>query len=591
MFFSNHKWNSIVFLAVSLLYTVVFFTLPKSVFWSPDEGAKFIQFHVSCGAENRLQPTPYQGRYLDPTYRFFPKAPYAFFYPQPLANGQIACHWPIWFPLISTLPFKLLGISGLYLIPLVSGLLSIFLAGILTHQLMPGTGKLAILVVGLATPVFFYSLLFWEYTWVVSLGLVALWQATKLNQTEHRWRRLLLISLMLVAAAAIRAEMIVYALVLFLAAGYLLTIQTRQHVWRNLVVMITILVSAIAIILFLYFSKLSVLSETVWFIPARYWQMIGDVWASMADYQFWLDSPVQLQALWVNSADEWGPIIPEALTRIGLLVLLSGSIFVFFSHKIVNGLVIGAAMIVGGISLYALVFAPAFRFVHSIFLPAPFLFLLFLAIPYARSSHRFDITLVVSTTVLYLVAGSIAAVMRAGAGSTIGGAEWGARYTLIIYPLGSICAIIGLYNLYQNVGSRRQKRFLVGITTILIFIGVIYQVRGIKELQNSKQTLSAYAHAIEEIDAPVVTDIWWLSASLATHFLDQEMYALSDRKALYPWLDLAATQIDTFVLVTFDPPGKAFVRKAPHQLELKGTESVQGLFLVTFKIVDAKSLE
>ncbi|MCB0210871.1 MAG: hypothetical protein KDJ52_16145, partial [Anaerolineae bacterium] len=535
-----------------------------------------------------LQPTPYFGRQLDPTYKFFPKAPYALYYPQPLANGQITCHWPIWFPLISTLPFKFLGITGLYLIPLLSGLLTVFLAGVLAHQLMPGTEEFAIPVVGLATSIFFYSLLFWEYTFVIVLGLVALWQATKLHQIQHRWRRFLLISMLLGMATAIRAEMSIYALVVLLVGSYGLLVDNDQQFRPNLGVVIILVVMPIAIVLITYLSKPS---GAIGLIPTRYWQMVGDVWTSVRGYDFWLNSPGHLRALWINSVDEWGPNIPEIVTWIGLLVLLGGTIPVFFAPKMGSWLVIGAAAVVGGISLYALFLAPTFRFVHSIFLPAPFLFLLFLAVPYAHSSHRFDVRVIVSTTILYLMAGSMAAIIRAGAGSTIGGAEWGARYTLIIYPLGSICAVVGFYYFYQSIHTGWQKSLLIGIATLLIFVGLIYQARGIKELQHSKQTLSIYANTLAQIDAPIVTDIWWLPSSLATRFLDQEMYVLSRKKDLYPWLDLAAAQKETFTLVTFNPPGKAFVQMAPHPLKLKKTQTVHALSLLTFEIEDAESSE
>jgi hypothetical protein len=73
IFFSNRKWSIVAFLAVSLLYLVAFMTLPKSVFWSPDEGVKFVQLHVSCGAENSHHPIPYRGQQLDPTYDFSQK--------------------------------------------------------------------------------------------------------------------------------------------------------------------------------------------------------------------------------------------------------------------------------------------------------------------------------------------------------------------------------------------------------------------------------------------------------------------------------------------------------------------------------------
>lgn len=586
-FFCKHKWSIVAFLAVVLLYLIAFMTLPKSVFWSPDEGAKFIQLHVTCGAENSRQPTPYYGRRLDPTYDFFPKAPYALYYPQPLANGQVYCHWPIWFPLISALPFNLLGVTGLYLIPLASGLLTILLVGVLAHQLMPETGPLAMLVVGLATSIFFYSLLFWEYTLVVLLSLVALWQVMQLNQTRNRWSVLLLVSLTLVGAAAMRIEMVVYALALVLAGIYSLTVHHNQQFRLKLAWAIALLI--VPVILLVYFG---ILFESSWLIPTRYRQMVEDVLVAAKGYHLWRAGPDHLRTLWVNTSAELGPVVPKTLTWVGLLVLLlSGVAAIFFPRRTGNWLIIGAATLMGAISTYTLFVGSPFRFIHSIFLPAPFLVLLLLAVPYARSSHRFEVTLVVSTTLLYLVAGTIAAIARTGTGSVIGGAEWGARYTLIIYPLGSLCAVTGLTYFYQHIRGNWSKRLLSGVAALLFFIGVLYQVWGIKELQTTKQTLSAYASTVEKINAPIVTDVWWFPSALAPRFLAQEMYAISRQEDLYLWLNLTATHINSFTFVTFDLPDDKFIQMAPQPLKLKEIQTVYGLIFATFEIARPEVLQ
>jgi hypothetical protein len=183
-----------------------------------------------------------------------------------------------------------------------------------------------------------------------------------------------------------------------------------------------------------------------------------------------------------------------------------------------------------------------------------------------------------------LVVGTIAAIIRTGAGSLIGGAEWGARYTLIIYPLGSLCAIIGLTYFDQHVHGPWRKRLLSGIVVFLFFTGALYQVRGIKELQFTKQRLNTYATTVEAINHPIVTDVWWFPSALATRFLAQEMVTIGRQEDLYRWLNFTAKQIDSFTLVTFDPPDEKFIRMAPQPLELKEIHTVYGLTFATFEI-------
>ena len=61
--------------------------------------------------------------------------------------------------------------QGLYLLPVVCGWLIAVLSGALATWLAPGLGPAAILLVGLATPVWFYSVVFWEHTLATLFGL------------------------------------------------------------------------------------------------------------------------------------------------------------------------------------------------------------------------------------------------------------------------------------------------------------------------------------------------------------------------------------------------------------------------------------
>ena len=119
---------------------------------------------------------PYAGRPLDPELEFFlPELTY----PRPSATPSGTPHLrfatPIWFSLISLPGLAAFGITGLYLLPLLSGWLIALISGLLARTFNPRLAPVAILVVGLATPVFFYSLTFWEHTPATLYALVAVW--------------------------------------------------------------------------------------------------------------------------------------------------------------------------------------------------------------------------------------------------------------------------------------------------------------------------------------------------------------------------------------------------------------------------------
>ncbi len=568
------RWRLFVTVSIYLLYLVAFSVTPKTVFWSPDEGAKFVQLHTACWTNEAGRSLPYPGQRLDPTYNFYPQSP---LYPQPRAGGQVQCHWPVWFPLLSRLPFKLLGPTGLYLVPLLSGLLVIRLVGSLAHRLLPGNGPLAMLMVGLAGPIFFYSLLFWEHTLVTLLGLVALWQLTRLDRA--RWLPLPVAGLALVAATAMRLEMAAYGLALAIAVGF----SWLVHSHRLLLKRWPWTVAGIGGLLLTAGAGFGLLKAVPWLIPARHWQMMHKVTA-INEYSLWTNLPIYLRESWFsNPIQELVPV----LTWLGLVGLLLGglaALWLLFPRAIGwYWLLLAAAILSWPVSFYVLMWPQPYRVIHSLFLPAPYLIFAFLAIPYARQRRCFPATLVVSTTFFYLAVGTLAVIVRGGAGAA--GLEWSTRYMLTFYPLGGICAALGLHYVYRRLQARWCRYLLVSLAALSIFVAIQYQVRGIQEIQKTKNVLSTYAYLVQQSDGPIVTDIWWLPAALAPRFVEQEMYMLARPEALPQWLDLAGQQIDQFVLVSLNPPDEALIKSISHSLELREQKTVFDMSFSCFERV------
>ena len=128
------------------------------------------------------------------------------------------------FATVSTVPYRLLGFWGLYLLPLLGSL------GILRGVwriggligLGPSARHAATLLTGLATPVWFYSVLFWEHTVAVALCIGAVYWL--LRYAESRtfgalWRGAALAAL----GVYFRDELYLFCLVYALAAGYVHT--------------------------------------------------------------------------------------------------------------------------------------------------------------------------------------------------------------------------------------------------------------------------------------------------------------------------------------------------------------------------------
>lgn len=599
---SFDRWSLAVIVCFLLICLIALSQTPTSVFWSPDEGGKFIQLLTLLRwKDGRPDKIPYLGQRLDPDYKFYPPR----FFPQPTDNGQVHFWWSLWFPAMSIAPFKLLGTPGLYLIPVISGWLIVILSGWLAHRLISAATPLTVVAVGLASPVFFYSLLFWEHTLTVLIGLAASWQAMRVSQAKgwRKWLALGLTGALLAIAVALRLEMLIYVLALVLASSFAIIVHHRNRpalLKRSGLLLVAVVIS---IALPFIFSNLFNLPGESWLEPSGFIHQIRSVhWfieralSLVKDVNFWINFPSTVREIWINPLfreTDPGPEIPSALTWLGLAGVILGGLAIVIPKRAQFWLLGGASLLVGLVSAYALLSPQHYRIIDSIFLPAPYLVFAFLFLAYAYRERCFEATLLAATTILYLVLGTVAMSFFWGppdpnVGRPELGLAWGSRYLLIIYPLAGICAVVGLHHFYQATSSYWHKRLLLGLVAPLLILAVSYQIRGVREVQVTKENLAAYSEALAATHQPVVTDLFWLPASLATRFAQQEMYTLAQRDDLYAWLELAEGQVETFVFASFSPLDldKEFIQAAPYPIVPRGRQVVQGMSLVEFSVAE-----
>lgn len=198
-------------IAVLIVYAALLWWLPKDIFWSPDEGAKFLNMQTISWDDGLHFTIPYNGRHLDPHFHFYAKG---HVYPQPSSACNIEYNWPLWFPLLSLIPYRLFGIWGIYLLPLLAGWGTAVLSGMIARRIQQNAAVATILAVGFATPILFYSILFWEHTMAVFLGLLAVWFVMK---RPYKWPSFLGTGIVLLLGTALRMETAVFATSLFSA--------------------------------------------------------------------------------------------------------------------------------------------------------------------------------------------------------------------------------------------------------------------------------------------------------------------------------------------------------------------------------------
>ncbi len=184
---TERRNNVIVIIALLLLgvfYTAVavHFAHYRS-FWSTDSGVRYAMVRSWLERGDALH-LPYIWADLDPQARINPLGK---MHVVPTRKGLAAIYPPI-FPLLSVLPYRLWGLAGLAFWPILSGVGAALADYAAASRLKLRTRLALVPVVGLATPLPLYSVVFWDHAVFMALSALFVYTAIRAIQSSStRW--------------------------------------------------------------------------------------------------------------------------------------------------------------------------------------------------------------------------------------------------------------------------------------------------------------------------------------------------------------------------------------------------------------------
>ena len=484
---------------------------PAGAFWSLDEGGKLLYVQNVVRTGDPAAPLIYPGRSVDPGARFIP----LFFF---LRNGdQIYSWWPPGFALLSLPFYALFGWIGLYIIPAVCGALCGLLAGAIFREVLGGGRWLAVgaaLIVALATPVAFYSTLFWEHTPAVASFLGALlcllygWRTDK-----ARW--FVLAGLLTAIAVFLRTE------IAGVIAGMGLVVLIWR--WRRA----------------LLFGASCALFSVPWLLlNSRFTgHLLGPQWnngggtsllkqpwlAGIQQVGWWYVPQVLFNSASVGAYEIPKPALVLAVIGTGLAVILP------LIRPARWATILGYAGLIA-VSGSVLFVDSGYRSVHGFVLIAPevvFSAWLLTSLRHRRRSP-FVVLSLAGTLVfglLFLSRGWVAA----------GGLQWGPRYLLFLYPLFVVASLAGMATLWRPLSHRFRGTLLV-FYLIAVGLGLGYQIRGLESASQTIRLYSQSAVALQKISQqPIVTDCTWLPMVIPGLYWEGKVFRVSDPTELTLW--------------------------------------------------------
>jgi hypothetical protein len=151
---------------------------------------------------------------------------------------------------------------------------------------------------------------------------------------------------------------------------------------------------------------------------------------------------------------------------------------------------------------------------------------------------------------------------------------------LIVYPLGSVCAIAALAALRREASSPAERAAIVLVALAAVAVGAVAQACGFVEVRRTKNDLIGLQRVIEQDALPVVTDLYWLPSALPATFLGHPLFTLAAPEDLGRWIARTPGGANGFRLI-FDPetsPLDAWLAATgPIQFEIVEDRNVRGL--------------
>lgn len=518
-----------VYLASSLL-------MPAQGLWMVDNENRFLQAQALADSGLARYAIPWEGRQLDPGFamnplRFDPEGTFeAYKDGEPIAVFQPAYLY------LSALALKVGGQAGLNLLPILGALLMLGGVAALARRFDLGRRDrhLAVLVAGLATPAWFYSLNLWEHTLAAACcawGVVGLVDF----QRERAWRPLLLGFAGLGAALFLRDVLGLFAVIV--TALLLARLPAERR--RVLVAAGVVLGGAVALMVLLQWlttdhplgfhagalTRGAGVGEHLAKRPLIFFLYFVAAHPDRA-LSFLLAAPfLAAFALRPRLLPSRAPLLVPGLAALAALAGI-GFLAGFLAapsplrHLLgANGFFVAAPAIVLGLLRPAA--APS---------PKP-----------AAGARE----LVLHAACLYFLAYCLLAPW-AGAVSL----HWGGRLQFCLYPLLAALAVAALADWRDRPGRRPAAAWAALVAVLLV--SVASQAYSVTLVRHKRLHAERLAQAMERLEPRVViTDVWWAGHELYASFRERTIFFVRSQAQLETLTaKLAARGEESFVFAT-----------------------------------------
>lgn len=520
-------------LAVAVCYGVVFCILEKRGFWITDNANKFLQVQALANSRYTDFSIPWPGQIVDPDFVYNP-LPYYFTH---IESGKLYSVFSPFFALISAFFFVYVGYWGLYLLPVLSSLAMLAglaqVARLVSRPIAVAHG--AVLAAGLCSPVFFYSLVFWEHTPAICLGI---WSVRYLLQflSDAAPKHLYLGMVAAGLSVYFRDEFYVLCLVLALCTAFC----ARAGRLKTLV--------SAALILFVCLLPLWIFQWLTIGHPFGY--HLATHLSTAAD---WADHLAARPRVFYNLFLASNPI-PALSLVLSLPFVVAFVLNPCFAPRTLQKAVpaysaialISAGLSLGGYFFYASPIDYMLKSSNALFVSAPFVALAFLRSADSDSSavRRWIWLVALSFAALYALAAPEVGSM---------GIHWGNRYLLLLYPLLAVLAAGNLIDCRQRP-SLSVSGLAVGAVLVLSFAAQVY---GISLLAEKK----AFSHRLnselrQRGEEVVITNQRWVPHALCGEFYQRPFFYVATPRHYERLLQrLSDRGYKSYIFITDDRDG------------------------------------
>jgi hypothetical protein len=564
-------------LVVGVLYLAGLAVMPPDALTHHDTGAKYLQVRnlriTPSGLDYSIN---YPARPLDLNLQYVPFQDKQFYKD---GQGRIYLQWPIFLGLLTRIPWKVMGYWGLYVVPLLAGLGACWA----TYLLAVAVGVprrvawVAIPLLGLATPLAIYSLLFFEHTLAAMLvalsllfALLAIPSQVEL-EPQARNRRIAACAVLLAVAIYFRSELYILAAVM----GLVLAVTAwKVRSWRPFLVWIGAFLLALVPLWAFY----AITEGTLLPLHAT-WYFAGSEGATLPGEAVKFQLPALryiVQAGWGTVPDflfgpKGFPSSPDYPWWIGALgvvgILLCGLAAILrLARGAMGSLGTRLALFVLGLACvtiasgYILLMPQPYHNLHGFLLASPFIALalwppdvIFTAGGPSRQGFLYIVTL------LYIGLHTLVISALSGLGP-ISRSEWGQRYLLSAYPALVVLALLAAWRIWSEfrplLQVRRPAAYALVFSALLVLVGLLFSVRGYGALYDERTQVKSWLTLSESLPyrEPLVTDQWWLPLNLAADFYTRPIMLAEGNDELTHWAsDMRTEGVTQFGFMTDKP--------------------------------------